>query len=60
MGGLATYILEPVDGGTKLTLVVVLEMPWGILGKIVEPLILRTGIKEYEKALEQLKSILEK
>jgi hypothetical protein len=27
--------------------------------KIIEPLIQRTGIKEYEKALENLKSILE-
>jgi hypothetical protein len=38
----------------------VLEMPWGILLKIVEPLILRMSRKEYEKSLENLKSILEK
>jgi len=60
MAVLITYILEPVDGGTKLTLVGVPEMPWGILGKIIEPLILRMGIKDYERSLKNLKSILEK
>jgi uncharacterized protein YndB with AHSA1/START domain len=60
LGGPVTYTLEPIDGGTKLTIMGVLEMPWGILLKIVEPLILRMGRKEFEKSLDNLKSILEK
>jgi uncharacterized protein YndB with AHSA1/START domain len=60
LGGPVTYTLNPVDGGTKLTMVGVLEMPWGILLKVVEPLILRMGRKEFEKSLENLKNILEK
>jgi uncharacterized protein YndB with AHSA1/START domain len=60
LGGPVTYTLEPIDGGTKLTMMGVLEMPWGILLKIVEPLILRMGRKEFEKSLDNLKSILEK
>jgi len=60
LGGPVTYTLEPVDGGTKLTMVGELEMPWGILLKIIEPLILRMGRKEFEKSLNNLKSILEK
>ena len=58
--GPVTYTLEPVDGGIKLTMVGELIMPWGILLKIVEPLILRMGRKEFEKSLDNLKNILEK
>ena len=60
LGGPVTYTLESVDGETKLTMVGELEMPWGILLKIVEPLILRMGRKEFEKSLDNLKNILEK
>jgi hypothetical protein len=56
LGGPITYTLEPVDGGTKLALMGVVEMPWGILGKIIEPLILRMGRKEFERSLENLKT----
>ena len=60
LGGPVTYALEPFDGGTKLSMVGELEMPWGILLKIVEPLILRMGRKEFEQSLNNLKSLLEK
>ncbi len=60
LGGPVTYTLESIDGGTKLTMMGELEMPWGILLKIIEPLILRMGRKEFEKSLDNLKSILEK
>jgi hypothetical protein len=36
------------------------KIPWGILGRILTPLWMREGRKEYEKALENLKNILEK
>jgi hypothetical protein len=55
-----TFTLKPVDGGTKLTLVGETEMPWGILGKALGGLARRAGEKQFEKALEKLKSILEK
>ena len=55
-----TYVLKPVDGGTKLTWVGEFEMPWGILGKALSGLFRRTAEKDVKKALEKLKSIAEK
>ncbi len=55
-----TFILKPVDGGTTLTWVGEIEMPWGILGKALSGLFRRTAEKDLKKALEKLKSILEK
>ncbi len=61
LGGLITYTLEPVEAGTRFTYELNPDkIPWGILGKIITPLWLREGRKEYEKALENLKNILEK
>jgi uncharacterized protein YndB with AHSA1/START domain len=60
LGGSLTYTLEPVEAGTRFTYEADYEIPFGILGKIVEPLILRMGRKEFEKSLENLKGILEK
>jgi len=58
---LGTYILEPVEKGTKFTVVTDYEMPWGILGKILELLFIRRVTeKEIERDLKNLKSILEK
>jgi len=58
---LVTYILEPVEDGTKFTYVVEYEMPWSILGKILEKLFFRRQLeKVWERSLENLKSILEK
>jgi hypothetical protein len=56
-----TYILEPVEDGTKLTYTVEYEMPWGIFGKFIEKTFgKRLGERGVEKSLENLKSILEK
>jgi len=58
---LGTYILEPVEKGTKFTVVADYEMPWGIFGKILEPLLFRRVMeKEFERDLKNFKSILEK
>jgi len=58
---LGTYILEPVEKGTRFTVVADYEMPWSILGKILEPLFIRRVMeKEFERDLKNLKSILEK
>ena len=59
MGGLITSTLEPVEAGTRFTYEVKSEIHWGILGKIIQPLILWYSRKEYEKWLENLKNILE-
>ncbi len=56
----ATYMLKPVEEGTELTMMSDYEMPWGILGKFLLLFFQRAGEKEIEKALEKLKSILEK
>jgi len=56
----ATYILEPVEEGTKFTYVVDYEMPWSILGKILGKLTTVGAGREYERSLENFKSILEK
>ena len=55
-----TYILKPVDGGTKLTWVGELEMRWGILGKALSGIFIRMEEKGIQRGLEKLKSILEK
>jgi carbon monoxide dehydrogenase subunit G len=55
-----TYLLKPVDGGTTLTWAAEMEMPWGILGKALSGLFRRTAEKDFKKALEKLKSFVEK
>ena len=56
-----TYVLEPVERGTRLTYVVNYEMiRWGILGKVLFKLMLMAGGSEVENSLENLRSILEK
>jgi hypothetical protein len=52
--------LEPVEVGTRFTYEANNEIPWGIRGKIIVPLILRMDRKEFERSLENLKTILEK
>ena len=60
MNVLVTSILEPVQQGTKFTYVFDYEMPWGILGKIIEKIFIGDLKKESERSLENLKGILEK
>ena len=55
-----TYILGPVEEGTKLAYAMDYEPPWGILGKGLGKLFRGLGEKGVEKELKKLKSILEK
>ena len=55
-----TLVLEPVEGGTRLTYSVSYEMPWGIFGKFIELFAKGIGERQLEKSLENLKNILEK
>ena len=57
--GLTT--LEPTDMGTKLTFVINSELPYSILGKIIDRLLITRETEQgIEKGLKKLKSILEK
>ena len=53
-----TYILEPVEDGTKLTYVVEYEMQ-GIFGKFIGAIGKGLGGRGIEKSLKNLKSLLE-
>jgi uncharacterized membrane protein len=55
-----TYVLESIDDGTRFVYVMTYELPWGILGKGLGKLVKGSLEKEGKKALEKLKSILEK
>lgn len=53
--------LKPVAGGTELTWVMDYELPYSILGKIVDKLKVSKDMeKGMERALQNLKSLLEK
>jgi len=59
LGGPVTYTLEPVQVGTRFTYEASYEIH-SVIFKIIQPLILRMGRKEFEKSLDNLKTILEK
>jgi uncharacterized membrane protein len=51
-----THILKPLEKGTKMTHIIDYEMPWSILGKILEPLFFRRLMrKEFERDLQNFK-----
>jgi uncharacterized membrane protein len=61
MNVILTYILEPVEQGTKFTYAIDYELPWGIFGKFLNKLFGQKMVKkELERSLENLKTILEK
>ncbi len=55
-----TYVLEPLGGGTKFGFVMTFKLPWGVFGTLLDKVGKGFLEKEAEKALEKLKSILEK
>jgi uncharacterized membrane protein len=63
-GDMTTFgsmILEPIEEGTKVKFITDYELPYSILGKIVDKLFVqREGEKGVEESLEKLKNILEK
>ena len=61
MDSILTFLLDPVDEGTKITYRVDYEAPGGVFGRAIAKLFFqRMGEKEFERSLETLKSILEK
>ena len=60
LDSIVTFLLEPVDEGTKITYRIDYEAPGGIFGRAIGKLFFeRMGEKEFERSLETLKSILE-
>ncbi|MFB0523355.1 MAG: SRPBCC family protein [Candidatus Bathyarchaeia archaeon] len=58
---IATFAVKPTEAGTEMSYVVDYEMPWGILGKILDKLFIRRALKkDITGEAEKLKSILEK
>ena len=59
--GRITFLLEPIETGTKFTIVYDYEMPLGVVGKLLNRLgAQRSGEKMLERDNENLKNILEK
>ena len=57
---LGSHILKPVTGGTELTTVANYEMPYSILGKIIDKLKISKDMeKNIESANQYLKNLLE-
>ena len=57
-----TFSLKPTEAGTEITNVVDYEMPYSILGKIIDKLVVGRKVEkeiDMERSLEKLKSILE-
>ena len=53
--------LKPTEKGTELTLMMDYDLPYSILGKIVDKLVVRKEMEEgFEAGLENLKKMLEK
>lgn len=58
--GNITFLLEPVEGGTKFTYAYEYAMPWGVVGQLLNRLgAQRSGERMVERDLANLKSILE-
>jgi len=55
-----TYLLKPIEGGTRLMFSGDFVMPGGVLGKALYKLLSGAAEKQVERALEKLKSIVEK
>jgi len=57
----ASYIMTSIEGGTKLTYVMVYDMPWGALGRTIDRAFgEKHAGKWIEKSLENLKNMMEK
>jgi len=58
---LGSNILKPTEAGTELTMMIDYQLPYSLLGKIIDKLRVRKSIeRNIETALENIKSIVEK
>ena len=59
--GTASFTLEPTTKGTKLTYSMDYEMPYSVLGKLIDKLRFRKAMeKSFEVGLKNLKNMMEK
>ena len=54
-----TWEFAPVENGTKLDVTVEYTIPGQVLGKFVEPFVVKQGIRDVNHALENLKHMVE-
>lgn len=54
------WLLEPIETGTKVTLVMDYELPYSIIGKIIDKLkVEKEFTKQVDEGLEAAKKIIE-
>ena len=57
---MASFTLEPIAKGTKVTYLMDYEMPYSVLGKLIDKLRFRKAMeKSFEVGLKKLKSMME-
>lgn len=54
-----TWVLEPLEGGTKLNVTVQYAVPAGVLGKLTEPFVLKQNRREAVLAMANIKAKME-
>jgi len=58
---IGTFTLKPKEAGTEMTYATDYTMPWGVLGKFLDKVMMkRAMLKDIEGEAKSLKSILEK
>jgi len=56
-----TFTLKPTEAGTEMTYAADYEMPWGVLGKFLDKVMMKRAMKkDLEGESKSLKSFLEK
>jgi coenzyme Q-binding protein COQ10 len=61
MTGIGSMTFSPVEDGTKFSMVIDYELPYSVLGKLIDKLRVRKAIdKSYDEALKRLKDMAEK
>ncbi len=61
MTGIGSMTFTPTEDGTKFSMVIDYELPYSVLGKLIDKLRVRKAIdKSYDEALKRLKDMAEK
>jgi uncharacterized membrane protein len=61
MTGIGSMTFSPTEDGTKFSMVIDYELPYSVLGKLIDKLRVRKAIeKSYDESLKRLKDLAEK
>jgi coenzyme Q-binding protein COQ10 len=61
MTGIGSMTFSPTEDGTKFSMLIDYELPYSVLGKLIDKLRVRKAIdKSYDEALKSLKDMAEK